>query len=83
MSATGAAFKLDPQKVAEIRAIGDSLSKEEIGRQFGITPSNVAKVLKRETWPDGGYAPRGFLPGDPRNPSTRRRGIEQAPKQEG
>lgn len=83
MNARKILYKLNPQKVAEIRAIGDGMSKEAIGRRFGITPSNVAKILKRKTWPNGGYTPRGFPPGDPRNPSIQKRlarlSAEQAP----
>jgi hypothetical protein len=58
--AVGGAFKLNPEKVAEIRAIGNSVSKEELGRRYNVTPANIAKVLKGKTWPSGDYTPRGF-----------------------
>lgn len=60
MRARRIAYKLNPEKVAEIRAIGDSMTKEDIGRRYGITPANVGKILRRETWPTGDYSPRGF-----------------------
>lgn len=72
MTARRIAYILTPEKVAEIRAIGDSVTKEELGRRFGVTPSNIGKVLRRESWPSGDYTPRGFAKGDPRNPSVRR-----------
>lgn len=52
-------FKLTPEKVAQIRAIGSSKSKQEIGIIFGITPSNVAKILKYQSWRTPGQYPKG------------------------
>lgn len=61
MTARRISYKLTPARVAEIRAIGNSVSKEELGRRYGVTPSNIAKILKRKTWTvDGAYTPRGF-----------------------
>lgn len=61
MNARRIAHKLNPTLVAEIRAIGDSMSKEAIGRLYGVTPSNVAKILKRESWKvDGIFPKRGW-----------------------
>jgi hypothetical protein len=71
MNARRIVYKLNPQKVAEIRAIGDSMSKEELGRRYGVTPSNIAKILRRESWPSGDYSPRGFA-------VTPRRRVTQA-----
>ena len=31
-------FKLNPELVAEIRTIGNTVSKEELGRRYGVTP---------------------------------------------
>ena len=60
MNERGIGYKLDPAKVAEIRAIGDKESKEELGRRYGVTPSNIAKILMGKTWPTGDYSLRGF-----------------------
>lgn len=68
------AYKLNPEKVVQIRAIGDGMSKEALGRLFGVTPANIAKILKRESWPNGDYAPRGFAV----TPFRRPRANEQA-----
>lgn len=73
MRARGLSYKLNPKKVAEIRSIGDSMSKEAIGRLFGITPSNVAKILNGKAWKTGDWPHHGWQPGDPRNPSIKRR----------
>ena len=60
MNARRIGYKLTPKLVAEIREIGDGMSKEGLGRRFGVTPSCIAKVLSRKTWPTDGYSPRGF-----------------------
>lgn len=46
-------YKLTIEQVAEIRAIGPSKTKEELGRIFNVTPANIAKILRGESWPDG------------------------------
>lgn len=43
-------YKLNVQQVAEIRAIGSKASKEELGRRFNVTPSNIAKILSGKYW---------------------------------
>ena len=54
-------FKLNPELVAEIRTIGNTVSKEELGRRYGVTPSNIAKILSRKSWwIDGKRTPRGW-----------------------
>lgn len=45
-------YKLTPKQVIEIRAIGPSKTKEELGRMFSVTPANIAKILRRESWPN-------------------------------
>jgi hypothetical protein len=43
--------KLTEEQVSEIRAIGDAVSKEELGRRYSCTPANIAKILDGRTWP--------------------------------
>lgn len=62
--------KLTAENVAEIRAIGDAIPKEELGRRYGVTPANIAKILSWRSWKTGRRAVGGFRPGDPRNPFT-------------
>lgn len=52
-SGRGASFrreKLTPEQVAEIRILGVLLSKEEIGRRYEVSPSNIAKILNGTRW---------------------------------
>lgn len=54
-------WKLTPEDVTTIRAIGGLVTKEELGRRFNVTPSNIAKILSRKTWrTDGEYTKVGF-----------------------
>jgi hypothetical protein len=46
----GPRLKLTREQVAEIRAIGDSMTKEALGIKYGVTPSNIDKILHGETW---------------------------------
>ena len=42
--------KLTEKEVLEIRTIGNSMSKAEIARQFGVTDVNIGCILRRTTW---------------------------------
>lgn len=42
--------KLTSDEVREIRAIGDALSPTELGRRYGVTRSNVYRILGGLTW---------------------------------
>jgi hypothetical protein len=42
--------KLTADQVVEIRAIGDQMTQEAIAQKFGITQSNVRKILTGQTW---------------------------------
>lgn len=42
--------KLDDIRVRKIRAIGGSLSQSKIAAMFGVSPSVIGEVLRRETW---------------------------------
>lgn len=53
--------KLTPEKVAQIRAIGSAMNKEALGRKFGVTPAQIARILDRRAWKvDGEYPKRGW-----------------------
>lgn len=53
-------FKLTLEQVAEIRALEGTASMEALGARFGVTPANIAKILKRKTWRTGEYNYGGF-----------------------
>lgn len=42
--------KLTVDEVLEIRAIGESQSRTQIGKKFGITGRNVLSILRRDSW---------------------------------
>jgi len=42
--------KLKEKDVLEIRRIGDTISKAEIARRFGVTDVNIGSILRRTTW---------------------------------
>lgn len=44
---------LTVEKVAQIRALGDTKTVTELSVMFNVTRSNIRKVLKYETWTDG------------------------------
>lgn len=44
--------KLDREKVAEIRRLSNSLTYYQIAPMFGITFSNVGRIVRMETWVD-------------------------------
>ena len=49
-SAESPTTKLTPSQVRQIRGIGDSMSRQQLGRLFGISGRNVLSILRRETW---------------------------------
>ena len=55
----GPRYKLTPDQVSRIKRIGHNESKEAVAKLFGITPSQVAKILNGERWASG-KAPRQF-----------------------
>jgi len=42
--------KLTVEQVREIRAIGDTQTRKEIGVRYGISGRNVLSILRRESW---------------------------------
>ena len=42
--------KLDPEKVAQIRELGDHLSQGEIAARFGVDRSMIGHVLRGKVW---------------------------------
>ncbi len=42
--------KLDPEKVAQIRDLGDRLSQGEIAARFGVDRSMIGHVLRGKVW---------------------------------
>jgi Mn-dependent DtxR family transcriptional regulator len=47
------AVKLTPQQVYRIREIRREepyVTTEQIANHFGVTPNNVYKILRRDTW---------------------------------
>lgn len=43
-------YRLNLKLADEIRAIGDSVSKEELGRRYGVTPSTIRQIQDGRTW---------------------------------
>jgi hypothetical protein len=66
--------------IANIYLLSKDKKQAEIATLYGIHASHVSKIIRRQTWITGKKAPQGFRPGDPNNPSTRRRhGLIAAP----
>lgn len=42
--------KLLPDQVREIRRLGDTVSKEELGRRYKVSPSTIGKIIRFERW---------------------------------
>lgn len=74
----GSRFKLTPLAVAEIRAMRGIKTQERLAAQFGVSRRNIGMIQTGKSWLTGDYAKRGFLPGDPRNPSIKKRLAREA-----
>jgi len=42
--------KLTASQVREIRALGDSLTRAELGRRYGVRDITVLRILRRQIW---------------------------------
>jgi hypothetical protein len=49
-SQRGNCAKLTPQQIEEIRAFAPHSTKADLARQYGITPTNVSTIVRRESW---------------------------------
>lgn len=66
-------FKLTEADVANIRAREGIETVTDLASRYRVTRSTIRQIHLRKTWPEGRLRKSGFQPGDPRNPSTRRR----------
>jgi hypothetical protein len=55
--------KLTPEQVKEIRRRVDSLTVpwtlKELAEQYGVTRRTIAKIARRQDWPDRAFEPDG------------------------
>lgn len=72
----GPLYKLTPEIVTEIRAIGDKESKTSLAKRFGTSRDSIAKILDGRAWSTPGeYSKSGFRRGDPRHPWRKEKTI--------
>jgi hypothetical protein len=62
----GKRYKLTALEVAKIRSLEGKKTVTELEAMFGVTRSNIRKILQGKSWPTGHYAPKGKPKADPR-----------------
>ena len=75
---------LNEENVAKIWTMKGTATQRAVGAIFGVSYHTVGDIWLNKTWVGGKKAFGGFRPGDPNNPSTRRRlGLMLRPKSGG